>query len=246
MARFIFITGIFFTSVTGFSFEPSDSLKTEENKNKHPLKTFYGVTGGELIFGLGDQQADSLQFTNKLRFSFFPHVQQQYHYNFHKNAGFYTGMNFINVGFRHQIQQADSSIFQLRQRSLSFGVPLALKLGNMERGNFVAFGACAELMYHYKYKIYYGDTKEKYRDWFSDRVNLLNYALFVDFRNKTGGFIRLKYYLNDFLAPVSSTFIIPVTGESVTFAPTRSSIFYVSFGSTFMVKKNRKLTKEDV
>lgn len=226
---------------------PSDTTKESvfQNKNPHPLKKFYVATGGELIFAYGDQRADSLQFENKLRFSLFPHVQQQYHYNFSKSLGFYTGISLINVGFRHTISTTDTT-FELRQRSFSFGVPLALKIGNMKNGNYIAIGGCAELMFRYKYKIYYNNEKEKYADWFSDKVNLFNPSLFVDIRNKTGGYIRFKYYLGDFLSATSSTFTLPTTTTNVTFTPNQSSLFYISIGSTFMKKKPQKLTKDDV
>jgi hypothetical protein len=226
---------------------PSDTTKKSIllNKNPHPINKFYVATGGELIFAFGDQRTDSLQFENKLRFSLFPHIQQQYHFNFNKALGFYTGISFINVGFRHNISTS-STTFELRQRSFSFGVPLALKIGNMKNGNYIALGGSAELMIRYKYKIYYNDKKEKYADWFSDKVNLFNPSLFVDIRNKTGGYIRFKYYLGDFLSATSSTFILPTTSTSVSFAPTQSSLFYISIGSTFMKKKPQKLTKDDV
>lgn len=236
-------------SATGITFcEPGDTTKTNRfvSKNKHPLHKFYVATGGEMIFSLGDQRADSLEFENRLRFSIFPHIQQQYHYNFSKVLGFYTGISLINIGFRHTIQQPDQTSFELRQRSMSFGLPLALKVGSLENGNFLALGCSAEMMFHYKYKIYYNDAKEKYSDWFSDKVNLFNLAVFMDLRNQSGGYIRFKYYLNNFLAPVSTSYLLPASSTTVTFSPSQSSLFYISVGSTFMKKKKRELTKDDV
>lgn len=241
----ILLFGLFFIHAS-HSMPADTTLKsTLLNKNPHPLHKFYVATGGELIFAYGDQRADSLLFENKLRFSIFPHLQQQYHFNFNKALGFYTGISLINVGFRHNIS-TPSTTFELRQRSFSFGVPLAFKLGNMTNGNYIALGCSAELMFRYKYKIYYNDKKEKYADWFSDKVNLFNPSLFVDIRNKTGGYIRFKYYLGDFLSATSSTFTLPTTTTTVSFTPTQSSLFYISIGSTFMKKKPQKLTKDDV
>jgi hypothetical protein len=111
----------------------ADSTKVEKpNRNKHPLHRFYGATGTELIFASGDMKVDSFEVENNMRFSLFPHFQQQYHYNFGKGIGFYTGISFINTGFKN-ILSNDTLNFELRQRSMSFGVPLALKLGHMER-----------------------------------------------------------------------------------------------------------------
>ena len=226
---------------------PIDSSKTKifVNKNPHPIKQFYVATGAELIFSSGSLVSDSLAFETKWRFSFFPHVQQQYHYNFNKAIGFYTGFSIINLGFKNTAVTNDIN-FELRQRSMSLGIPLALKLGSMKNGNFIALGASAELMFHYKYKIYEDKKKSKQSDWLDPHMNLFNYALFIDLRNKIGGYIRFKYYVNGFLAGVSNDFVLPVSGTAISFTPTTSSIFYISLGSTFMKKKPRKLTLDDV
>lgn len=241
----VFICGLLNLSANG---APSDSVKTDsrENKNMHPLKKFYVATGSELIFSFGDQKADSLEFDNRLRFSLFPHVQQQYHLNFNKSLGFYTGISLINVGFRHDIKTSDGAEFELRQRSLSFGVPFALKIGDMQNGNYIALGASAEFMFHYKYKVYYNNEKYKYTGWFSDKVNLFSPSVFVDLRNKTGGYIRFKYYLGNFLRTTTTAYTVPGLADPVSFAPTQSQLFYISVGSTFMKKKVQKLTKDDV
>jgi hypothetical protein len=237
-----------FLFFSAFSFA-ADTTKVEKpNRNKHPLHRFYVATGAELIFAYGDLRDDSLQIENKMRFSLFPHIQQQYHYNFTKGLGFYTGMSLINVGFRNIITSPEYGDFELRQRSMSFGVPLALKLGNMEKGNYIAFGATGEIMFRYKYKLYNDGYKNKYGDWFSDKVNVFNYSVFVDLRNKTGGYVRFKYYLADFLSPVTHPFYISnnLPAEHVELIPTQSTLFYISIGSTFMKKKPRPLTLEDV
>lgn len=237
---------IAFISITVFG-NPADSTggKISVNKNPHPIKRFYVATGAELIFSSGILESDSLPFESKWRFSIFPHVQQQYHFNFNKAIGFYTGFSIINLGIKNTMVVNDIS-FELRQRSMSFGIPLALKLGSMKNGNFIALGASAECMFHYKYKLYEDNKKTKFSDWMDPRVNLFNYALFIDLRNKTGGYIRFKYYMDNFLSTVSQDFVSPVSQTPISFTPTTSSIFYISVGSTFMKKKPRKLTLDDV
>jgi len=244
----IFVVMQLLSSSTSFAgFSPSDStIKEKINRNKHPLHHFYVATGAELIFAFGDLKVDSMAIDNKMRFSIFPHVQQQYHYNFNKALGFYTGISLINVGFKNVITTPSGQEFEFRQRSLSFGVPLALKIGNLENGNYIALGASAELMFHYKYKLSYQSSNIKYTDWFSDKVNLFNPSVFIDLRNKTGGYIRFKYYLNNFLTSVSTSYLLPETSTIINLTPTQSSLFYISIGSTFMKKKPRPLTLDDV
>lgn len=232
-----------------FSFaEPTDSTSKKlkfETKVKHPIKQFYVATGGELIFAFADVDAFLMQDENKLRFSLFPHVQQQYHYNFAKSFGFYTGISIVNVGMKNYFTTNDGTEFELRQRSMSFGIPLAIKIGNLEKGNYIALGATAEFMFHYKQKLYFNDEKFKRKDWFADDVNLFNPSVYVDIRNKTGTYIRFKYYLSDFLVGQTQTFNF-TDAITVNYTATQSTLFYISVGHTFMKTKPRKLTLDDV
>lgn len=228
--------------------EPTDTTEKKikfESKVKHPIKHFYVATGGELIFAFADVDAFLMQDDNKLRFSLFPHVQQQYQYNFSKHIGFYTGFSIINVGMKNIFNSNTNVEFELKQRSMSFGIPLALKLGNLEKGNYIALGATAEIMFHYKQKLYYNDEKIKRTDWFSDDVNLFNPSVYIDIRNKVGTYIRFKYYLSDFLVGQTQTFNLTNT-LSVNYTATQSTLFYISVGHTFMKTKPRRLTLDDV
>lgn len=217
-----------------------------KRKNEHELKKFYGLSGAELIFSVGDVKADSLTVENRWRFSLFFHIQEQFHYNFNKHVGFFTGVSLINVGFTHDFTTPTNETFKLKQRSYSLGLPLALKLGNMPNGNYIALGGTAEFMIHYKHKIFFNDTKEKYNDWFSDRVNIFNPSVFLDIRNKTGGYIRFKYYLDNFLTTKNIAYTLPTTNTTVNITSTQSPLFYIAIGSVFLKKKNNKLTKDDV
>ena len=216
-------------------------------KAEHPVKKPFFLSGGELIFSFGLLEAENYEVDNKLRFSIFPHLQEHVHYNFSNTVGVFSGISLINMGFINEFTLPDSRTFELRQRALALGVPLAIKFGNMESGNYVAIGGAAEFMTQYKTKFYFNDEKVKDGDWFADEVNIFNPAIFLDIRNKTGFYLRFKYYFNDFLKPVPSYFGVPISSEMFTVVPTQSPMFYVSFGSTFMRKKNpKKMTKEEV
>jgi hypothetical protein len=224
----------------------------EMNPNKkevvHPIRSIYSITGGEFIFSFSRVTASGLLVDNKLRVSLFPHLQQQFHYNFNNNFGILLGASMANIGLRgvYTTENLNTS-FELRQRALALGIPLALKIGKMEEGNYAALGFSAEFMTHYKSKFYLGGEKIKYTEWFSEKVNLFNPSIFLDLRNEKGGYIRFRYYLYDFLTETSTYYANPLSSTFFTFTPQRSTVFYISFGSTFMKKKKpKKMTLKDV
>jgi hypothetical protein len=160
-----------------------------------------------------------------LRFSGFYNAQEQFHYNFSPHLGFYTGFGIRNVGF---INKLNDSI-KVKQRVYSAGIPLALKIGNMEKSAYIALGGELELFFNYKQKTFYKDTKSKFNEWFSDRTDLLNSSVFLEIKGKRGGFIRFKYYINDFLKGEKQT--VTVNGFDYPYYPSKSKLFYVSIGS---------------
>ncbi len=204
------------------------------------------MTGSQLIFSFGNVNEGASQLPSVLRFTCFFHVQRQFHYNFGNAIGMYTGFSLINVGFINKLPDVyDATI---KQRSYSFGVPLALKIGNMSKGNYLAFGAEGECMFAYKQKVLYNGGKTISTDnWFSNKnVNLFNPSLFAELRFHKGSYIRFKYYLLDFLVNKTSTFILPGTSIVETYTPERSTLFYVSVGYLFKRKHKHHMTKNDV
>jgi hypothetical protein len=130
----------------------------------------------------------------------------QYHYNFSKHVGLYTGLGLRNVGLISHVtanfNNAGTIVQEeitVKERSYSLGLPLALKFGNMEQNTFLAVGAEAELMFAYKRKMIDGGGKQKLNAWFSDNVNIFNPSVFADMHFHSGVYFRFKYYLMDFL-----------------------------------------------
>ena len=202
----------------------------------------YWKSASEFIFSLGSVDAmgpDALNplvlkpidVTPVLRFTGFFHLQQQLHYDFNKNIGLFTGLGIRNVGM---INKLNDSI-KVKQRVYSLGVPVAIKFGDLPDGFYVAVGGEAELFFHYKQKVFYDDEKFKKSEWFSDKVNLFNPSVFLDITSSKGGYIRFKYYLTDFL--VSDKQDIKTYGNSYTYIPEKSTLFYVSIGTTIKTRK---------
>src|SRR3954469_7046220 len=191
--------------------ELKEKLRSYTNDTSR-IGNWYTMSASELIFSGGEVKSGGKTLDNVIRFSAFLHFQQQFHYNFNNTFGLYTGFGLRNVGFINRINISDSlGDVTVKQRSYSLGVPLALKIGNMKKGVFLALGAEAELMFAYKQKILYNDQKYKYDKWFSDKVNIINPSVFADIRFKQGSYIRVKYYLLDFLKDQDMSFIAPTT-----------------------------------
>ena len=215
-------------------------------RNAAPINTWYGMTGAQLIFSEGHVNDGGSIIPNTIRFTCFFHVQHQFHYDFGRFMGMYTGFSLINVGFINTIQLPDESSATLKQRSYSFGIPLALKFGNMPSGNYLAFGAEEECMFAYKQKILYGGNKTISDDsWFSsDHVNLFNTSLFGELRFHNGSYIRFKYYMLNFLANKTST--LDIASYQIQYTPEKSALYYMSVGFLLKTKHKHHLTKKDV
>ncbi len=184
----------------------------------------YRTSAGELIFsyGLVTDTAGN-QYKSALRFSAFFHTQYQFHFDFGKAAGMYTGIGVRNVGL---ITHPNDSL-KVKQRAYGLGVPLAFKFGNMDTRKYFSIGAEAEYFFNYKEKIYIHNKKMKHNDWFSDRVTPFNPSVFVEFEGKSF-FIKAKYYLFDFLKPQNDLKLrdnefLPGYSKS-------SQLFYISVG----------------
>lgn len=216
-------------------------------QKQHEIKKWYSVSASEIIFSAGDLSVDSLSVDNVVRFSAFFHAQQQAHFNFSKHLGIYTGFGVRNVGFIHRFKVGEEDL-KIKQRSYAAGIPLAIKIGNMEKGVYVALGGEAELMFNYKQKIFYDGEKSKKSEWFSDKVNLFNPSAFAEIRFKKGSYIRFKYYMQNFLTNKENKFIIPGTSNEEILKAGENKLFYIAIGSALKMrdKKKRKATKNEV
>ena len=194
----------------------------------------YFKSASEFIFSAGSMEAvgDSafrkdLSVDPVVRFSGFFHLQEQLHIDFSRSFGIFTGIGLRNIGM---INKLNDSI-RVKQRVYSLGIPVAIKLGKIPGGWYVAAGAEGELFMHYKQKDFYDDDKRKFGEWFSDRVELINPSVFLDINSNKGSYIRFKYYLNDFLVSDKQQVNLG-NGNKLNFYPEKSQLFYVAIGTT--------------
>jgi hypothetical protein len=187
----------------------------------------YLASGGEMIFSYGKVTGnDSL--TGIVRWTPFFNYGAQVHVDFSKNFGIYSGLNIRNIGL---ISHYNNGEVKIKERSYELGLPLALKVGNMD-GVKLDVGAEADLMFAYKRKIEIGSNKTKFSQWFSSNVNIFNPSLFGEISLRGGEFLRFQYYLDDFLnytnLELPSSTIPPIVGYGKT-----SKLFFISIGKMF-------------
>jgi hypothetical protein len=202
-----------------------------------------GNLGNVKIYGPNSIGSDQLLISDKAsspipRFSAFFHFTQQMHYNFSSGFGMYTGLGMRNIGMINNLNDT----IRVKHRAYGLSVPLAFKIGNMGKKSYFALGAEAEYMFHFKQKVFVGegrgDKQNKTSEWFSNRVNGFNPSVFVEMNFGRGSYIRVKYYLMDFLN-ANARQGINVSGQDLSFTTDSSQLFAVSFGKVVSKKKKQ-------
>lgn len=206
-----------------------------QESSSEPKKTYW-TSASELIFSWGMVEDNDLPEdpSSVMRFSVFFHFQEQMHVDFNNNTGMFIGLGVRNVGMINDLGNG----LKLKQRSYSFGIPIAFKFGNFEDNFYAALGAEAELMFHYKQKAFYDDSKYKKSEWFSDRTNIINPSVFLDLNFRKGTYVRFKYYLLDFLVEDKQS--LSIDGVSIPYSPEKSQLFYVALGLNINHKDIKK------
>ena len=211
----------------------------------------YSTSGGELIFSFADATNDNGSVSTNMRFTAFFHLGEYWHFDFTNNFGMFTGFGLRNIGI---ITKDDGVIIRehlgiltpttndvkIKRRSYSLGVPLAFKIGNFKRRTFVYAGGEAELMFHYKEKLFIDGKKEdKFNEWFSDRTNIINPSLFGGVQLRGGLNLKFKYYLLDFLDP---NYTERVDGVSVRpYEGLETKMFYISLSWNLRNRSRRSI-----
>ncbi len=190
-----------------------------------PIKKAYFATVSEGIISIGNLGNVELYnpstgagvgdsfFGNNIpnpipRYSTFFHIGEQFHVNLGKSFGLYTGIGVRNIGMINRLNDT----IKIKQRVYSLGIPVGIKLGDMQKRVYAALGAELELFFNYKQKTFLGSGRgykaEKFNEWFSDRTPLLNPSLFVEFNFKKGSYIKLRYYPMNFLVADKQNFTV--------------------------------------
>lgn len=185
---------------------------------------YTSVSAGEMIFSFAAIKKNGSEIGSNLRWSPVFNLQVLRNHDLSQHFGFFHGLAIHNVGFIYDIPGTDSL---KKFRTYNLGIPIGIKLGNLERGFFVFGGYEFEMPFNYKEKTFVSERKtDKFSVWFSDRTDWWTQAAFVGV-NFPGGFnIKFKYYLHNFF---NKNFTETVNGvRSQPFQDFNSNVFYIA------------------
>ncbi len=199
-------------------------------------KLLYTTSGGEGIFSFADVSDNGTSASGVMRWSPMFNLQGFAHLDPIPQAGLFAGLSVRNIGFIYD----ESETVRKKYRTYTAGIPVGLKLGNLD-GTFFFGGYEVEFPFHYREKTFVDNTKEKYGEWFSDRVPQYYQSVFAGVNLKSIN-LKFKYYLNGF-------FNQDFTNEQglMPYANLEANVFYValSFG-VFKQQEKKKKTEEPV
>ncbi|TAG74653.1 MAG: hypothetical protein EAZ26_01905 [Runella slithyformis] len=164
------------------------------------------------------------------RFTMFFNVGTNANYDINRHFGLFSGLNLTNIGM---ITEFDNNV-KLKQRVYAVGIPVGIKVGDLE--NFYIYaGGEAAFAINYKEKRFENNEKVgKFNEWFSERSNAFMPSVFAGFQTKNGFGLKLQYYLNNFL---NQSFTKDGNKPYANIA--ESKLFFVSLGYSFKQKTSR-------
>lgn len=181
---------------------------------------------------------NSNQSMGTIRYTYFINMGFNLHYNFSKSIGVFTGLNMKNIGFIEQVKPMDSTI---KRRVYTLGVPVGIKIGNLKRKNFGFFGGGIDLPFNYKEKGFVRrNDKEKFNEWFSDRVPAFMPYVFAGISVDPGLTLKFQYYPGNFLNADYTETITSVGNIAIVRQPYANydvQLFLVSLGIDIGSKK---------
>jgi len=180
-------------------FSLSFSVQCFSQSKASPSKA-YVTSGGELIFSLASIEQDGSHESSTLRFSPVVNFQVVLNKDMSENFGLFTGLALRNVGYilNDYIDPATKLPYKKKFRSYNVGIPVGLKVGNLDRTFFYA-GYEIEFALAYKEKTYEGGDKiDKITGWFSNRQEIFQHGFLAGIQFPYGANLKFKYYLSEF------------------------------------------------
>lgn len=169
---------------------------------QNKVKTYNANYSQALLFS-GSQVTDGgKSVPSIMRFSFLGNYGRNFHADFTKNFGLFTGLEGKNLGF---ITQEDTSkinkpVLKIKRRIYGMSIPLALKVGNLEK--WYLYGG-AEYMYAFNYKMKMfnssGDKTKYESKWGGTETRTFIPSVFFGINWKSID-IKAQYYFQNFMS----------------------------------------------
>lgn len=176
-----------------------------------PAHKLYVSTGAEgfILSTTVQQKMGEATHLSTPRFTGLVNIGLNVNFDFTKRAGIYAGLSIKNIGFIEQFSNPDSTV---KRRVYAFGIPMALKLGDVKYGSYLLVGGGVDFPFNYREKgfVKRGD-KTKFNEWFSERTPRAMPYFFVGVHLRPAFTFKLQYYPFNFMNSGFS-YIDPVQG----------------------------------
>lgn len=169
----------------------------------------YGSSSGEMIFQMSQADRGGNSLSTNLRWTIFLHFGQYVNIDFGKNFGLYSGLALRNVGFIMNENQSfgdqEDVLMKHIFRTYNLGLPLAIKIGSLDKHFYFYGGAEYEWQFQFKHKYWpsgngsRSNEKVKYTAWFTDEVRYFVPSVFAGIQFPAGINLQFKYYLQSLL-----------------------------------------------
>ncbi len=201
---------------------------------------YYFTSGGEMLFSFASVDYDGEEQGTIMRWAPVFNPQALYHIDQNRHLGFFAGLSLQNVGFIMDIP--DEVNMRKKFRTYNIGVPLGIKLGNLDR-SFVYAGANLEFPFNYKEKTFIdGEKRDKLVVWFSDRVQNFQFAGMAGIQFPAGISLKFKYYFTEFFNQDFTT--TDNNGDRIQpYEDFQANVFY--FGLSFSLFRDKKFIHQE-
>jgi hypothetical protein len=195
----------FKTTLKLFSLLLFCSVAVQAQKMGRPANKLYISTGAEgfiLSSTLQQKSGEALNFSTP-RFTGLVNIGLNLNYDFTKRVGISAGLDIKNIGFIEKYSNPDSTV---KRRVYTFGIPVALKLGDVKYGSYLLVGGGLDFPFNYREKGFKqrGD-KAKFNEWFSERTPRVMPYVFAGVHLRPLLAIKLQYYPLNFMSNYSYT-----------------------------------------
>jgi hypothetical protein len=222
-----------------------DSMKTE----LHPVHKAYissGIDGYILSSALLSKSGGTAKMTTP-RFTAFLNIGTNLNYDFSSHIGAFTGLNIKNIGFIEKIGDVT-----IKRRDYTIGIPLGLKIGKINDGNYVLLGGGIDFPFNYREKSFTKrNDKKKFNEWFSNRTPAAMGYVFVGVHLRPGIALKLQYYPGNFLNPDYTETTMGIATKP--YAGYKVNMMYLSLGfdipyhpKEFKEKLKNKLNTKEI
>jgi hypothetical protein len=170
----------------------------------------YTTNSFEFLFQNGQVTKDGVNPDQNMRFTLWLNYTHQKHVDFNKNLGIFTGVSIKNVGFitEKEIFKSTNDLGEkvesipyetIKRRIYTLGIPLALKIGDVEKNFYVYGGGEIGLALAYKEKRFENSVKKSKTSFLGSETNLFQPSIFTGIQLPGGLNIQYRLFLNNML-----------------------------------------------